>query len=447
MKTFTYKLVVATTSLALVAGFFAMPVAAQETEEDQEETKQESTALQQLNENEEKIKAKEAEIKDIESKIEQLRGQRDSVAAEAEVIQSQVEQLTQQLEKAQLELQQTQLNIQAVREEKDEAEESIEGLEQQVIEMRGRLRELFRKLYEKEQESFIRILLSTGSLSEALAQRTAYEEIQAQTVGLINELKEKVDLLQSKQAKLEQQETDLSQLQSLLQSQQQEIDQQKDEQAEFLSAKREKQLEYENLIAEAKQARTEIEQDIFTLQDSAGQTVELTLTEATDMAKYAGDLVGIRPALLLGVLKIESNVGGNLGSGVFPDDMHPANRDAFLRITKKLGLDPNNTPISARPRSFSGWGGAMGPGQFMPNTWEHIEPRVAQLMNKENPNPYELLDAFVGTAIFLADYGATDTAKEWEAVNHYIAGPNWRRFTWYGDKVLAVAKEYEKEGL
>jgi len=68
-------------------------------------------------------------------------------------------------------------------------------------------------------------------------------------------------------------------------------------------------------------------------------------------------------------------------------------------------------------------------------------------MGKAAPNPYELTDAFVATALFLADRGATDRAKEYEAVNRYLAGPNWQRFTWYGDRVLAVAKEYEKEGL
>ena len=89
----------------------------------------------------------------------------------------------------------------------------------------------------------------------------------------------------------------------------------------------------------------------------------------------------------------------------------------------------------------------MGPGQFMPQTWETIESRVSALVGKPLANPYDLTDAFVATSIFLADRGATDPAKEYEAVNRYLAGPNWQRFTWYGDRVMAVAKEYEKMGL
>jgi len=165
------------------------------------------------------------------------------------------------------------------------------------------------------------------------------------------------------------------------------------------------------------------------------------------MAKFAGSVTGVRPALIMAVLKVETNVGTNLGSGVFPDDMHPGSRDAFLRITKKLGLDPQKAPISRRPRSMKGWGGAMGPAQVLPATWESIEGRIEQLMKKKPVNPYELSDAFVATAVFLADRGAANKANEYEAVNRYIAGPNWQYYTWYGDKVLAVAKEYEQQGL
>lgn len=88
----------------------------------------------------------------------------------------------------------------------------------------------------------------------------------------------------------------------------------------------------------------------------------------------------------------------------------------------------------------------MGPGQIMPGTWERVEPTVARLMGKNTPSPFELSDAFVATAAILQGAGAA-SGNEVEAVNRYFAGPNWQRFTWYGDRVLAVAKEYEARGL
>lgn len=403
-----------------------------------------SEAVSKLEENQAQITAKQAEIDSIEKKINELTSKRNNTAAEAELIDSQLQRLGQELAKAQLELNQTRLTIEAVRQENQDTATRIEELGQEVNTKRQHLRTLIRQLYQHEQASLVRVFFSTGSLSTMLAQRAVYQELQARTINLVQDLRHQEEDLTAHQAELDQQEQDLSNLHELLESQQSDISRQEAQQSQFLQAKREQQAEYEHLITEAKQARQEIEQDIFTLKNVK---IEVALQDIFDIARFASKLTGVRPALLLGVLKIESNLGESIGSGTFPDDMHPASREPFLRITKKLGLDPATAPISARPASYSGWGGAMGPAQIMPETWERIEARLASLMSKPAPNPYELLDAIVATAMFLADKGAADPAKEYEAVNRYLAGPNWQNFTWYGDRVLAVAKEYEKEGL
>lgn len=407
----------------------------------QEEVKTEADkAVQKLTENQQKIQSAESAIQDLSQKIAELQGQRDSTAIQASLIDAQVKRLTQELAKAQLELERTELNMQTVAEESETTAANIDSTQQNIIAKRQQLRALFRRLYEKEQESFLTVLLKSGSLSEVLAERSAYAEIQNGTSKIIQSLQQEVSDLEKQQGALEQQQADLRELSALLEVQQAEIASQKNTQKQFLAAKRSQQAAYENLLAEARQAREERGQDLFTLK---GAGVKLTLTAASDIAKFAGQLTGVRPALLLAVLKVESNVGNNIGGGKFPDDMHPASREAFLRLIQKLKLDPHTIPISARPKSYSGWGGAMGPAQIMPQTWEVIESRLSSLIGKPIPNPYELTDAFVATALLLADKGAANAAQEYEAVNRYLAGPNWQRFTWYGDRVLAVAKEYE----
>ena len=199
----------------------------------------------------------------------------------------------------------------------------------------------------------------------------------------------------------------------------------------------------ESLLTEALEAREEIQQEIFVLKNTG---VRLSLKEAENFARHAGSLTGVRPALLLGVLKVESNIGTNVGSGRYPDDVHPNHREAFLRVTAKLGLDPLTTPVSAKPTSYAGWGCALGPGQILPGMWEAVEPDVSRLTQNPRPSPFDLFDAFAATAVILRNAGAAG-GNEGEAVNRYFAGPNWQRFTWYGDRVLAVAKEYESRGL
>lgn len=399
-------------------------------------------AIAKLEENKAALAAKQAEIAELEAKIKALQGQRDTTAAEAALIDSHVRRLTSQLAKAELELAATKLNIQAVRQQQQQTEKTIESTQQEMARTREQLRGTIQLLHQEEQMSLVRVFLSSLSLSAVLAQREHYQELQRRAIASVQELRQHEEALQQKQIDLEENEKHLRQLHDVLASQEGELAAKRAEQKEFLAAKRAEQVTFENLIAEAAAARAEIAQQVFTL-NNAG--VELSLNQALDMARLASKLTGVRAALLLGVLKVESNLGESVGGGHYPDDMHPASREAFLRITKRLGLDPATAPISARPRSYSGWGGAMGPGQIMPDTWERIETRVGQLMGKLHPNPYELTDAFVATALFLADKGAANPAQEYEAVNRYLAGPNWQRFTWYGDRVLAVAKEYAKQ--
>lgn len=389
----------------------------------------------------EEISAKEKEIAELDQQIKNLKSKRDVTASEAQIIAVQVQQLDQQLNKAQLELRATQLTIGEVEEEQKANKETMATLRVEVETKRQHLQELVRALYYREQNSIVKLFFSTWSFSDVLAERSAYQQLQEQTVQLVQELRQREEELDRRQSDLAEQEQDLGQLEDLLVNQKQGISRQQQERSQFLQAKKSEQVEYEQLIAQAQAARQEIEQDIFTLR-SAG--IEVSLNTALDMAKYAASLTGVKASLLLAVLKVESDLGNNIGSGKFPDDMHPDSREPFLRLTKKLGLDPNTAKISRRPASGRGWGGAIGPAQIMPATWEGIEGRLLQLTGKPTVNPYDLTDAFVATAVFLADRGAANPAAEREAVGRYIAGPNWQYYGWYIDKVMAVAKEYDK---
>lgn len=390
------------------------------------------------------ITGKQHEIAAMNKKIAELDARRATTVEQADAIAITVERLKITLRKAELELQKTTATAKRVQRDQEQTQEQVDVLTQDIAEAHTQLASLLRQLYSFEQESFVRILFDSQGLSDVLLQRNTYQLLQERAVTVIAHMREEEQKLEEEKQKLEEQKNDLGNLQTLLQAQTQDLASQKNEQNQFLREKKQKQQEFELLIAEAKAAREEIKQQLFTLESGK---LKVSLKTAIDMAKFAGSVTGVRPALIMAVLKVETNVGTNLGSGVFPDDMHPQSRDAFLRITKKLGLDPNKAPISRRPRSLRGWGGAIGPAQVLPATWESIEGRIEFLMKKKPVNPYELSDAFVATAVFLADRGATKPQGEYEAVNRYIAGPNWQYYTWYGDKVMAVAKEYEQQGL
>lgn len=389
------------------------------------------------------ISDKEKQIADLDAKIKKLSSQKTEVAGQAEQTQSQVNALKNQLEKAKLELQKTKVTIDKVQEEQQTTSDRIDELNDQVAKGREHLGALIRQLYEREQLSVVRIFFESFSFSEALAQNQILEDLQKQVHQAGQEMQSQIDELSKQQKTLQDRQDSLSQLQAVLSAQKADVAQQEQEQKGVLQGQRAQEAQYAKLLAEAKQARDEISKQVFSLK---GSDVQVSLTSANDMARNAERLTGVRAALLLGVLKVESNLGNNVGGGRYPDDMQPQSRPAFVRITDKLGLDRTTTPVSRRPSNGKGWGGAMGPAQIMPATWEAIEPRLEQLLGRSPVNPYQLSDAIVATGIFLADRGAS-AGKEREALARYLAGPYWEYYVngWYVDRVLAVTAEYDKE--
>jgi membrane-bound lytic murein transglycosylase B len=192
---------------------------------------------------------------------------------------------------------------------------------------------------------------------------------------------------------------------------------------------------------------------LFALRDTAA----IPFGKALEYANEATAKTGVRPAFLLAVLTQESNLGENVGTCNRPSDppakkwrviMKPArDHQPFLRITSALGLDPDNLPLSC-PWQGS-YGGAMGPAQFIPSTWELFQPRIAAALDKAVPNPWEPRDAFMAAAIYLSDLGAASqsySAERNAACRYYsgrACGVGKPANTFYGNEVMAEAENIQ----
>ena len=58
----------------------------------------------------------------------------------------------------------------------------------------------------------------------------------------------------------------------------------------------------------------------------------INIDEAISAARYASSLTKVAPEFLLGVLRIESGLGTNVGGGRYKTDMNPAQWDTFKKI-------------------------------------------------------------------------------------------------------------------
>ncbi len=201
---------------------------------------------------------------------------------------------------------------------------------------------------------------------------------------------------------------------------------------------------FEDLLRRAELATVSLQEEFF---NREGVGKALALTEAYARAEVLTKQVGIRPEFLLALVAQESRFGRSQGSGNWKNDMEASQWPAFLIIVQKLGLNPDTVPVSKKP-SY-GWGGALGPAQFLPLTWLGHEDGVRELTGHTLPSPWNIDDAFAGAALKLAQAGAAAKTPnaERKAALIYFAGENWDNpaFAFYADSILELAEDIEKE--
>lgn len=189
------------------------------------------------------------------------------------------------------------------------------------------------------------------------------------------------------------------------------------ENKKLLSMNREKEKEYKEIIAEKERIKNEIRNRIFR---TVGGT-EMRFEEALKLIQPYESQIGVEAALVLAVLTQESAIdgviGSNLGRCTYNQTasnkagtvMSNSQKESFLAIMKELRMNPDTTPVSCPIYGDGNYGGAMGPSQFMPNTWYDVNTgygyknRIAKILNIDIPSPFVNLDAFVGTASYLSD--------------------------------------------
>src|SRR6185436_15453075 len=130
----------------------------------------------------------------------------------------------------------------------------------------------------------------------------------------------------------------------------------------------------------------------------AGISTKIEFGTALNYANEVKAKLGVDPAFLLAILTQESNLGANVGqcyltnpdtgAGVgkntgtpFTNVMKPE-RDVgpFLEITSALSFNAYQTAVSCPIAGVAGYGGAMGPAQFIPSTWKLFEGRLQTIL-------------------------------------------------------------------
>lgn len=304
---------------------------------------------------------------------------------------------------------------------------------------------LMRRTDELDSYSLAEVALSDKPISEFFADLDAFQYVEDAIDRSLEEVGAAKKVTEEEKAVLEQkkaEETDLRKIQEL---EQKRLKANEAEKRQILKETKGQEAAYQKVLKEKQKSAAAIRSELFMLQGSAAIPFE----KALEYANRANAKTGVRPALILGIVTEESNLGQNVGTGTWTVDMHPT-RDVpvFKEITAELGLDPNKMPVSKK--AWYGWGGAMGPAQFIPSTWVLFKDRLAKLTGHNPPNPWNPEDAFMASALLLKDNGAAKGtyAAEHRAAMCYLAGcanAKKKSLQFYGDDVLALATKYQKQ--
>lgn len=395
-------------------------------------------------------------------KYEALLKQYDSditkTAAEKKTLQNQIAALKKKADSLAVQIKQSNAMIGEITLQIADTEASVDTTETKIQKTQKQLAAILRAIDQADKVSLIENLIAGKNFSDFFDNLVYLENLDRKSNQVLQEIRGLKQSLEDQKLGLEGEKTDLEKTTQMKLLQKQEHEK---AQAEYNSTLKVKDAE----LAQTTQAKKltaqviqQIKQRLFSLAGVA-DTDAPNFEQAYQIAKSAGAAVGVRPAFLLAILTQESSLGKNVGGCYMTNDatgagvkistgaaiagvMKPT-RDVgpFLEITAALGKDPHQTRVSC-PMSF-GYGGAMGPGQFIPSTWKLYAPRLQAILGRPG-NPWNINDAFMATALYVSDYGATSQTYdgEWRAAMIYFAGTVNTKYRFYGDNVMKITQGY-----
>ncbi len=379
--------------------------------------------------------------KEIDAQQEILKNkQRQSVSLERDIAI-----LNAKIDSAKLSIKARALVIENLNQDINGKEKTIAGLSAKIDRELASLADLLRKTRELDNFSIAEFAMSGNNLSAFFEDLDSFQAIKTSLAKSFDELRSvKADTEEEKNSLEDKvkEETDLKKIQEL---EKKRIEQQETEKKEILKISRGVETVYQKIIKDKEKSAAQIRAELFALRGSAAIPFE----KAYEYAMRAGEKTGVRAALILGIIAEESNLGENVGTGNWKVDMKaPRDTVPFLALTARLGLNPDAMPVSKKP--WYGYGGAMGPAQFIPSTWVLYEDRIAAETGHNPPNPWDPEDAFMATALLMADNGADKKtyAAERLAALRYLAGwanANKSAYAFYGNDVMDLAAKYQQQ--
>ena len=411
----------------------------------------------------------QAQYDELQQEIVQWQQILDDTQAKKNSLQGDVTALNALIKKATAEIKQRNITITTLANEINQKNQTIGVLEAKLADGKLSLAHMLRIQHSVDTMSLAEIILSNQDFSTLFGDVDSLVTLQGKLSGLFHEIQAtKTQTETEKQALADKQNQELD-AKYEVETTKKQIAQSEAEKQKLLSITKNAEAAYQNVLADRQRKAEQIRSTLFDLRDAQG----IPFGTALQYATAASQSSGVRPAIILAILSQESDLGKNVGqcyvtnlatgdgagknTGTAYQKVMKAPRDTdpFQRITSAIGvswaISPVSCPLGKTYTASRGYGGAMGPSQFIPSTWELYEPRLSSALNISQPNPWNPADAIMATAFYMQDRGAsvgTYTAERNAACKYYsgracdTAKPT--NYT-YGDSVMKKAEQFQSD--
>ncbi len=414
----------------------------------------------------------------LQKEIADLQKNLDTLVLQKNTLKGDVSLLTAQIAKAEKEIKQRGIVLTNLSSEIKLKVANISSLETRIQNDRNLLANLLKKKDQNEVEPIFYLLLSSDDLSSMMTDidnvssvNKGLQDLFAELRGIKTQTQKEKEVLDAKKNQELDAKYEVEQKKKV-------IVQNEAEKKNLLNLTVKTESNYQTVLADRQRRAEVIRSALFDLRDAGG----ISFAKALEYASYAADKTGVRAAMILAILSQESDLGKNIGScyvsnlttgdGVgkntgskFERVMYaplpgstsnrPNDTAVFEKLTKELGLSWATTPVScplgATYYVGRGFGGAMGPSQFIPSTWSNFVPRLKASLGVSLPNPWDPKHAVMATAMYISDLGAgarTYTAERNAACKYYSgrACDNAKPYnTSYGNSVLTKAEKFQAD--
>ncbi len=416
----------------------------------------------------------QAEYDDLQKDITKWQGILNDTKAKSTGLQGDIKYLDAKIKEAQLTIQAKNIAIQKLGGQINDKNKKISDLNSKIEKGKASLAQILRKTKVIDAYSLPQIMLDNRNLSDFYKDLDTFSTVQKAMHDhfvMIDQAKVDTEIEKKQLDEKKNQEADAKHEVEVKKTT---ITQTKVEKNQLLTVTKGQEAAYQTVLAEKQAKAAKIRAALFKLRDTQG----ISFGDALQYANVVSAKTGVRSALILAILTQESDLGKNQGSclvtnletgdGVGKNSGTPFERvmfstsktspnrpndtKAFEQITSRLGRDWKTQPVSCPPGYTyfvgRGFGGGMGPSQFIPSTWEGLKNRIGGLLGigGNEVDPWNPQDAFMATGLYLSDLGASGGSftSERNAACKYYSGSTCQpgrkpANVFYGDQVMQNA--------